>query len=80
MVFLPPSSKISCVPLANFIVPWNVCAVLKQFSRVSWTPLPSISTGPVSMAPNAHWAISMWWAPQSVSLPPEYSYHQRNEP
>ena len=25
----------------------------------------------------AHWPMSTWWAPQSVSLPPEYSYHQR---
>ena len=26
----------------------------------------------------AHIAMSIWWAPQSVSFPPEYSYHQRN--
>ena len=35
-------------------------------------------TGPVSSLPSPHWAMSLWCAPQSVSLPPEYSYHQRN--
>src|SRR5436853_410292 len=24
--------------------------------------------------PSAHWAMSRWWAPQSVILPPLYSY------
>ena len=26
---------------------------------------------------STQWAMSMWWAPQSVAMPPEYSYHQR---
>ena len=30
------------------------------------------------LCPMAHWAMSTWWAPQSVIFPPEYSYHQRN--
>ena len=35
------------------------------------TPVPSISTGPVPSVSMPQFAISQWWAPQSVSWPPE---------
>ena len=35
-------------------------------------------TGPEPSMPRPHCAMSLWWAPQSVSLPPLYSYHHRN--
>ena len=53
-------------------------AVLKRYGMlgvgtVEFTgPMPSLS------CLMAHVAMSTWWAPQSVNLPPEYSYHQRN--
>ena len=38
----------------------------------------STAVGPLPSIPRHHWAPSMWCAPQSVILPPLYSYHQRN--
>ena len=43
-----------------------------------FTPVAVTLTGPEPSMPRPHCAMSLWWAPQSVSLPPLYSYHQRN--
>ena len=40
-------------------------------------PRASTETGPVNWQSAPHWAMSTWWFPQSVMMPPAYSYHQR---
>src|SRR5690242_11073178 len=55
--------------------------MLKQlWPMIGPLPVASTLTGPDLSTPIPHWAISMWCAPQSVSIPPEYSSHHRNEP
>ena len=50
--------------------------------RGCWGTRPGLRSrsGPVASLPSPHWAMSTWCAPQSVSLPPEYSSHQRKVP
>ena len=67
-----PSAKVSVDAKGG----GRVVAILAR--RQDALPLDADRTGELVARP--HWAMSRWWVPQSVSLPPEYSNHQRNVP